>query len=68
MTLRDDVLAAVPIGFENGLSARHIWRDRMHGQWLATSVRWKLNELAKNGAIERSGEGPAALFYRKAAP
>jgi len=66
---RDDALAAVPIGKENRLSARSIWKKT--GFWARHTIGTRLQILAAEGIIVRVDEphpsGIIATFYRETA-
>jgi hypothetical protein len=63
----DELLDVVPIGEENAVSSRVIWKR--FGLWSPTNVKLKLNVLARNGQIERRfiqrGLGGVNLYFRQ---
>lgn len=73
MSMRDEILKAVPVGADQKVPARTIWR-RM-GIGALASARGHLIALASEGLVERISEdltrGPAGhcrhLYWREAA-
>lgn len=47
MTIAEDLLKRVPIGEENAVGSRLIWKRI--GMWAASSVRSQLNHLTARG-------------------
>lgn len=67
MPIRDDLLKLVPVGEENAVSSRLLWRQI--DRWAADSVRVQLNKMAAEGLIEvkmeRRDEIAVKLYFRK---
>src|SRR6267142_3637155 len=51
MPISEALFAIIPIGEENAVSGRLLWKQL--GMWSAQSVKHKLNQLAAQGLIER---------------
>ena len=47
MTIEFDIAHLIPIGEENAVSARLLWKQL--GMWSAPSIKAKLNEMAAAG-------------------
>jgi Ribonuclease G/E len=67
MPIRDDLLKLIPVGEENAVSSRVLWRQI--DRWAADSVRTQLGRMAAEGLIEvkieRQGEIAVKLYFRK---
>jgi hypothetical protein len=68
--LGDDLFAVVPIGEENAVTSRLLWKHL--GMWSAASIKHKLNEMAAAGLIERKRvlreARETSLYYRRRNP
>ena len=66
MTIEDDIAQLIPIGEENAVSARLLWKQL--GMWSAPSIKAKLNQMATAGLIERKrivrGPHGTNLYFR----
>jgi hypothetical protein len=51
MPVSRDILPVIPVGEENAVTARLIWKQL--GLWSFASVKTKLNEMAAAGLVER---------------
>ena len=51
MSLSRELIELVPIGEENAVTGRLLWRQL--GMWSADSIKHKLNEMAEAGLIQR---------------
>ncbi len=51
MPLGDDLFAVVPIGEENAVTGRLLWKHL--GMWSAASIKHKLNTMAAERLVER---------------
>ena len=60
MTIEGDIAQLIPIGEENAVSARLLWKQL--GMWSAQSIKAKLNEMAAAGLIERKRIVRGPLF------
>ena len=69
MTIEGDIAQLIPIGEENAVSARLLWKQL--GMWSAPSIKAKLNEMAAAGLIERKhivrGHHGTNLYFRSRA-
>ncbi len=66
MSISRDLLKLVPIGEENAVTGRLLWKHL--GMWSVASIKQKLNEMAAAGLIERKrvlhSERETSLYYR----
>jgi hypothetical protein len=66
MPISEALFAIIPIGEENAVSGRLLWKQL--GMWSAQSVKHKLNQLAAEGLIERKrilgGTHETSLYFR----
>jgi hypothetical protein len=66
MPISEALFAIIPIGEENAVSGRLLWKQL--GMWSAQSVKHKLNQLAAEGLIERKrilgGAHETNLYFR----
>ena len=51
MPVSQDVLSVIPVGEENAVTARLLWKQL--GLWSFASIKHKLNEMAVAGLIQR---------------
>jgi hypothetical protein len=69
VTIEGDIAQLIPIGEENAVSARLLWKQL--GMWSAPSIKAKLNEMAAAGLIERKrivrGPHDTHLYFRSRA-
>jgi hypothetical protein len=66
MPISQDLIAVVPIGEENAVTSRLLWKHL--GMWSAASIKHKLNEMAAAGLIEQKlalREGRQTNLYFK---
>jgi len=66
MSISSELLKLVPVGEENAVTGRLLWRQL--GMWSAASIKHKLNEFAAAGLIERKRvmreARQTSLYYR----
>lgn len=63
MTIEGDMAQLIPIGEENAVSARLLWKQL--GMWSPASVKAKLNEMVATGLIERKTSANHTSLYFK---
>jgi hypothetical protein len=66
MPISRDVSRVVPVGEENAVTARLLWKQL--GLWSFASIKSKLNEMAAAGLIQRNRvmreARQTSLYYR----
>jgi len=66
MTIFSALIDLVPVGEENAVSAKLIWKRL--GMWSPTSIKQNLNALAAAGLIQRKrfqrGAAEFSLYFR----
>ena len=66
MPFSQAVFEIVPVGEENAVSGRLLWKQL--DMWSAESIKHKLNQLAAEGLIERKrildGSRETSLYFR----
>ena len=66
MPISQAVFEIIPVGEENAVSGRLLWKQL--GMWSVQSVKHELNQLAAEGLIERKrisgGPHETSLYFR----
>ena len=66
MPISEDLLSVIPVGEENAITGRLLWKQL--GMWSLAAVKAKLNEMAVEGLIARKRvmreAQQTSLYYR----
>ena len=66
MPISEDLLRVIPVGEENAVTGRLLWKQL--GMWSLAAVKAKLNQMAAEGLVERKRvmreARQTSLYYR----